>query len=223
MATTADIAEAVGAAFDGPLRSIGFERVAPRRWVRSDRLPIRDLFVVGSLKSGMLTPLWGISLDFVPHISGRKAVRWHRTAQSADFDLRFDPVDVYERNTPAAEARCVLPAAAEPTAIADALKKVAHVVVPEAVAFWKPLRSGADLPSAFREKQQRKTVRFGFWNYIQEPLAEAFVHAALGNPSSVSMLDRYVDRFRIQSEPSDRLRRHLHELLGKGQQRSATP
>ena len=70
----------------------GFEQVAPRKWVRSTKAPIRDLVHILAMKGASFVPCWGFSLDFVPHISG-SSIRWHRTAKSSMFDLRYDPVD----------------------------------------------------------------------------------------------------------------------------------
>jgi hypothetical protein len=78
--------------FGAALRADGFEQVDRRRWVRSTKQPIRELFSLLAMKGGYFSPCWGFSLDFVPHVSG-SSVRWHRTAKVARFDLCYDPVD----------------------------------------------------------------------------------------------------------------------------------
>lgn len=212
MATAAEIDQILGCTFDPALRGVGFERVDRRRWVRSARLPIRDLFEIASLKSGTLTPIWGVSLDFVPHVAGGRDVRWHRTAKSARFDLRYDPVDYLERNTPEAEAWSVFPASNPVGVVTRDLQRLVALVVPEALRFWGALASVADLPRAFGEKQQRPTVRFGFENYVQEPLAEAFVLAALGDPHATEKLETYAISHELEPDTAATLRSRLADL-----------
>jgi hypothetical protein len=213
MATAAEIDDALTRTFHPALIEVGFERVDRRRWVRSTRLPIRDVFEMGSLKSGTLTPIWGVSLDFVPHVSGGRDVRWHRTAKTARFDLRFDPVDSIERNTPEAEAWSVFPPFEPVAVVTKDLTSLARLAIPEALRFWSPLTTVADLPEAIRQKKERPTVRFGFENYVQEPLAEAFVFAALGDARAVGLLDAYVSGYEVSPQAAAQLRSRLGDLL----------
>src|SRR5262249_33447793 len=78
--------------FGSILSAQGFEQVDRRRWVRSAKLPIREMFSIVAMKGACFSPCWGFSLDFVPHVSG-SSVRWHRTAKAAIFDLCYDPID----------------------------------------------------------------------------------------------------------------------------------
>lgn len=48
------------------------------------------------MKGASYVPIWGISLDFVPHVAGNR-LAWHRTDKSARMDLVYDPVDFDER------------------------------------------------------------------------------------------------------------------------------
>lgn len=141
-----------------------FEPVTPRKWVRAARAPIREMFLIQSMNPIMFCAIWGVSLDYVPHLSG-SSLRWHRTSKSALFDLNYDPLD-YTAET----AGWVATSAAE---IAALLEKT----VPLAFGFWT---STADLLAAFAEKERRPFVRFGFHNYVQQGLAYAFTLARAG-------------------------------------------
>jgi len=158
--------DSFGAAF----ARIGFEAVTPRKWIRTTKVPIRELLTVYSIRHSYVA-CWGVSLDYVPHVSG-STIRWHRTNKSALLDLTYDPLDYtldpnewrvvrlfgldYARTTAAAVARDTLRLAGE----------------------W--FDSVHDLPSLIRCFEQQKAppaVRFGFYNYVQQPLAFAFTLA----------------------------------------------
>jgi hypothetical protein len=75
----------------------GFEQVNRRRWVRSTKQPIRELFCLVAMKGACYSPRWGFSLDFVPHVSG-SSVRWHRSANAVLLDLCYDPLDLHDQH-----------------------------------------------------------------------------------------------------------------------------
>jgi hypothetical protein len=64
----------------------GFESYRRLVWVRSTDAPIRQVFRLQQLKGVSLCAQFGLSLDFVPHVSGSQ-VRWHRTPKFAILDL----------------------------------------------------------------------------------------------------------------------------------------
>src|SRR5260370_14023875 len=78
--------------FGTALSLCGFDQINRRKWVRSSRTPIRELFRITAMKGASFSPVWGFSLDFVPHFSG-STIRWHRSNKSAIFDLCYDPID----------------------------------------------------------------------------------------------------------------------------------
>src|ERR1700760_3858458 len=57
---------------NAPLAELGLVQVAPRRWVDGSSPPVRPVFEMGLLKGAGIMAWWGFSLDFVPHISGRR-------------------------------------------------------------------------------------------------------------------------------------------------------
>lgn len=85
----ATIHQHVAPLVDAFLAPRGFVSMKPLHWLRSADAPIRQMFVYSQLKGGALAPQWGFSLDFVPHISGKK-IAWHRTEKSALFDAFID-------------------------------------------------------------------------------------------------------------------------------------
>jgi len=178
---------------------MGFELQKPLHWVRSDDAPIRQVFAFVQYKGGALAPFWGLSLDFVPHVSGAQ-VKWHRTVKSARFDLNRDARD---RNMelsyiwgPEELARNA------PVAISNALL--------EAEIFWKAAKSIPELPAAFMStKQYMSGGGLGFYNYVQHPLAFAFVLAKLGQPELANAeFDRY-----LQSDMNSAVVDRLREML----------
>jgi hypothetical protein len=71
---------------NAPLLALGFEQVAPRRWVDGSAAPVRRVFAMQLLKGAAVKPQWGFSLDFVPHLSGDR-ICWHRSNRTAQFDV----------------------------------------------------------------------------------------------------------------------------------------
>lgn len=67
-----EIIEPTIAALLGPS---GFESHRKLAWVRSGDAPIRQIFKVEQYKGAALGLAWGLSLDFVPHVSGSYAWR----------------------------------------------------------------------------------------------------------------------------------------------------
>lgn len=164
---------------------LGFELQKPLHWVRSVDAPIRQMFVLQQYKGGVVAPLWGLSLDFVPHVSGSE-VKWHRTQKSARLDAVMDPRDrsldfhyMYGPEHIAQKAPAVIPRALE-----------------EAEAFWSSAKSIAELPSVFDAiKQHMSGGGLGFYNFVQHPLAFAFVLAKVGrHEEAESELARYLQR-----------------------------
>ena len=84
------IDEIIRGVFDPALNPHGFLRSTPRKYVRKRIEYTHDVIELLSQKIS-LRMIWGVSLDFVPHVAGRatETVQWHRTARSANPDLRY--------------------------------------------------------------------------------------------------------------------------------------
>lgn len=179
------IHEIVSPAVETLLQPLGFEVQAPLCWLRSVDAPIRQVFCLKQWKGGKLAPAWGLSLDFVPHVSGNN-IRWHRTAKSARFDLTWDTRD----------RALDISYSHGPETIANHAPAVLSTAIAQAESFWSTARLIADLPDAFEQvRAHLSSGGLGFYNYVQHPLAYAFVLAMNGKPEAAEeAFQRYSSR-----------------------------
>jgi hypothetical protein len=197
------VAQTLGAA----LAVHGFEQVAPRRWVRSTRAPIRDLIELQALKGMSYCPMWGVSLDFVPHLTARGDVRWHRSAKSARFDLVYRPID-FTPNAAASRDWSASPFATRAELNED-LARVTRLVLAQALPFWDDISGGEDLPRVYRAHRRRTAVGLPFESFPQQCLAAAFVFARHGDAAAQPAFEDYL----LAIEASPETRKRLEQLL----------
>jgi len=197
------VAQTLGVA----LASHGFEAVAPRRWVRSTRASIRDLLELQALKGMSYCPMWGISLDFVPHVTNRGDVKWHRSAKSARFDLVYRPIDFAP--TPAASRDWSASTFATRAEVQEDLARVTRLVLDMALPFWDGISGIGDLARVYREHRRRTAVGLPFESFPQQCLASAFVFARCGDAAAQPALDEFLRAFEV---PPD-TRKRLEQLL----------
>jgi len=209
----------------GPL---GFECVGPLKWVRSTDAPIRQVFCLLYLKT-KAWPFWGLSLDFVPHVSGRD-LKWHRTPKSARLDLCFQ-AEGWELAIPCtylqgSEDRTTVSKTLQDIylhsseSVADHIRNRAAHVIPKAVSeareVWSRVQSIADLPAAFEWIRDYLSSRpgLGFYNFTQHPIAYAFALAINGRSAEGQQeLNRYIAGSRRLDQKSEaRLRRLFSEV-----------
>lgn len=193
----AQIHDLVGPVVGAKLAPEGFDEVDTLKWVRSVDAPIRQVFLFSQWKGGAIAPIWGVSLDFVPHISGAK-VKWHRTAKSAMPDLVVD----------ARDRALDMPYHAGPEPIRERAFEVVSNAVIRAREFWDRSRRIADLPAAFDWlRSYLSTGGLGFYNYVQHPIAHAFVLSATGRLADAnSELERFIGRAELTAELAAKLR-----------------
>lgn len=207
-----DIERILQPVVEAKLAPLGFECVKTLRWVRSADAPIRQVFGFLQWKGGKLAPRWGLSLDFVPHISGGR-IKWHRTPKSAVFDLC---VDARDRVLDMPYIQGI-----------DPISKIAGAVASEAItrarAFWDSARSIPDLLVAFDWLKRYLSTGLGFDNYVQHPIALAFVLALNGRVvEGQSELERFIHRGRLDSEEATQLRQLLAQMEARAQQGGCT-
>jgi len=198
---------AVSTGLSPRLAEMGFSAVGKGRWTRDRVVHVRDLVRLQAMKGSSYSAAWGISLDFVPHLRSGGTIAWHKTPKSAMFDLVYDPLD-YEGDTEAfalslfdTKEELVVDVAVLANRLASALP-----------AFFEPIRSLADVLSAFEAKPRRPFVRFGVQNYPQQQLALAFLLAKLGSRSAaVEALGQFVEQFEIVEPVAGRLGGLLEE------------
>jgi len=175
------------------LAADGFEEAGPLKWVRSADAPVRQVFSFQQWKGGVLAPSWGLSLDFVPHVSGSR-IKWHRTPRSAMLDLRVD----------AREPALELPYHHGTRPIVDRAADVVAGAVARARALWAMGHALDDLIRAFdwTKKYYAATPGLGFYNFVQHPVALAFTYARLGKLAEANReLDEYwTDRDELKAE-----------------------
>ena len=195
-----DIHQILQPVVEAKLTPLGFESFKALRWVRSTDAPIRQVFGFQQWKGGKIAPRWGLSLDFVPHISGGR-IKWHRTPKSAVFDLCVDPRD-RALDTPNIWG-------------IDPISKSAAVVASEAItkarAFWDAARTIPDLPAAFDWVKRYLATSLGLDNgVLHHPMAFAFVLALNGRViEGQSELERFIHRARLDAEETTELRQLL--------------
>lgn len=174
---------------------LGYEEVTPQRWVRSTFVPIRHVLEVHTLKSGIYTPFWYLSLDFVPHLTAAR-VTWHRTPKSVHPDLRYDPLDQIERDRwhEELDAWCVNPRGSR-RSVGAAAERLAAWAAPRADQWLNRAQRVDQLPALFAGAEQLPSTRFSFRNYYKQQMSWAFAVAACGHEAEArSRLELFLDR-----------------------------
>ena len=205
----AEFNQAVARTLGSALEGHGFAAVAPRRWVRSTRAPIRDIIELQALKGVSYCPMWGLSLDFVPHVTSRGDVKWHRTAKSARFDLVYRPIDYAA--APSESRDWSASTVATRAEVQEDLERVTRLVLKEALPFWNAVGGVSDLPKTYREHRRRAAVGLPFESFPQQCLALAFVLAKSGDEEAQAALAEYVRAFEVPPETTKRLEELLEE------------
>jgi hypothetical protein len=187
--STAAVNEIVSKVADPLLVPTGFRSTKPRRWVRSFA-PVRHIFEVVAMKGASFVPVWGISLDFVPHVTGER-LGWHRTDKSARMDLVYDPIDFDPRWQ---ERSCIGSLRGADATLNDA-RRVLPAAVRDALGWLDPGRDVASVlgRAEFLRSADRPGRRFAFENYVQQPLAYAFLLARNGSSEKAhEVLDAWI-------------------------------
>jgi len=174
----------------------GFVETHRLKWVRSADAPIRQAFALLQWKGGAVAPRWGLSLDFVPHVSAGR-LKWHRTEKSADFDITIDSKDrdlgvSYIKGREYFAKRC-------PAAIENAVEK--------AKQFYAAFTSPSDLPAAIAHMQSHLGgPGLGFENYVQAPVAAAFAFAINGRYEEAdAQIRKFISRRDLDDEEASKL------------------
>jgi hypothetical protein len=201
--------------FGTALESNGFQPSSRRRWNRSRVPGMRDLFEVAALKGATLSPRWGFSLDFAPHVTPG-GVKWHRTGKSAIFDIVDDPVDItspYEINqSPFSMFTMNGFAFLEKAAIGSA-----EASLREATKFWEQVHGESDIIRVADRLRTRPAIRFGFYNYVQQPLALAFTLSRVGRLEEARTELQKASAYATATPAiRSRLEALLHDAAGKG-------
>lgn len=197
--SAADLRETVVQAFDPVLSAAGYEHVVDLKWVRSGEPWIRHVIEAYGGRRGVRAVRWGISLDFVPHVTGA-SVRWHRTARSARIDLGYDPESFRDEWDFTAQAWTISPDLGVPTP-GERARSIAAAFDRAAFPWLDAIRDLPTLADAFQREESRRGGIFEFDNYIQHRLAYAFTLAKLGRQERAEVqLERWLSMGRVGSE-----------------------
>lgn len=169
--------EAIDEALGRELVPLGFTCTHPRRWARTVKTPVHEIFHFQPLKGATYSARWGYSLDFVPLFRG-SGFRWKRTARSADFDLCIDPLDLSGKPRQG-HSLTNLPGylVSNPMEISQA----AAATTQAAIQDFDRVQSIADVVEIFRERASMYFVRFWPENYIQTHFALGLALIATGD------------------------------------------
>lgn len=169
--------EAIAEVFDPPLFAARFEKATPRKYVRARVPHTRDVIELHSDYIRVF-PVWGLSLEFVPHVSGRdtETVKWHRTARSADPDLRYCEVEDPSRGF---RPKFAIPTIEGRERLEEACRSARVNVLPRAMALFEAVSDLRDIDALFQHEE--RVARWGtFWNQPQVSLAYSFYLAKMG-------------------------------------------
>lgn len=171
MLKVADIEPYIQSEFGLRLEPLGFRRLDERKWVRSHKLPIRELFVVSALKGGRYSPVWGLSSGFAPAFRSC-SFRRQSTDKNAVMDLIIDPIDI-TGDVPL-EAFGFISGYDTEIPI-EQIRTCARHFVPLALADFDRVRSVDDFCQFFIERSRLEYRRFTFDMYVQHQLIRGFV------------------------------------------------
>lgn len=174
---------------DDRLSDAGFRKIRPRFYVRTRFREMND--VIEFFRDRLnLNFVWGISLNFVPHITtGVENIRWHRTPKSANSDLRRsgfgkNPETGWSIRTTQGE---------------ETLRRSAELtraeMLPKALRYFDSLRSFHDLSSKFEEAARPNDWGWTLEMHYQVHLAYAFYLAKAGREKEArEMMSAWLSR-----------------------------
>lgn len=186
MPTASDIERHVIAGFGPRLEPLGFQPVGGRKWVRSQKLPMREIFVLGALKGGGYCPSWSFSCALIPVIRN-KEFRRQSTDKNCGPDLVLDPIDIPGTVPPQAFSFIT---GVDTEVPAAQIRSCAEYFAPKAMADFDRVRSVSDFCQFFLDRSRLHYRRFPFEAYISHQLAHGFVLIWTGQP------DKGVERIR---------------------------
>ena len=180
------------------LIDIGFDKIKENKWVKDLGAGSRQIVTIAHWKGATSSPSWGYSLDYVPHFDNlRKHIYWHRTNKSALIDVfpLFFDFQKYSFERFTSHKNHI-----------KALKVALPEIIRDIELFYSR-GSGLDELISILERSKAHDGRgLGFWNYLQLPLAYAFVLNKCGQYESARLLLlKWIDMYDIKPELIDKL------------------
>ncbi|MBT8098356.1 MAG: hypothetical protein KJO82_01330 [Gammaproteobacteria bacterium] len=211
MLSADDFYAPIDALVDRRLAELGFVQIRRANWAKQDCKSARPLFFIQHYKGKISAPVWGYSLNFVPHINNSGAkLYWHRTLKSARLDV--SPFDALQKEA-------ALNWFARPEDHAMAVERGLGGALERAVDFFERYRSIPDLLPLFERLRKHKSDALGYWNFTNLPLAHAFSLRVAGDAvAGRRLLDEFVHRGEISASVKRELDRrfeaaHVDDLL----------
>ena len=158
----------------------------------------RPMIEIWHYKGAISAPVWGFSLNFVPHLNNSLTkLNWHRTVKSAKLDvIPFDEFDDKLNMSRFSSAK------AHESIVADVFRSALGC----AATFFDSVRSTEDLIPIFERLQAFQGSGLGYWNYSNVPLAHAFTLRVNDRYSEGKLiLDEYVRRSNVPETVLDDL------------------
>ncbi len=177
MLTVSDIEPHIESEFGSRLEPLGFQRLEQRKWMRSQKQPIKELFVIGALKGGQYSPVWGFSAGVVPSFRGH-TFRRQTTDKNAVMDLGIDPIETTGEVPSQAFAFIT---GCDTEIPVGQIRECAEYFVPLALADFDRVRSVRDFCCFFLERSRLEYRRFTFDMYVQHQLVHGFVLIMTGH------------------------------------------
>ena len=202
----ATIHQHIGPAVEAQLTPLGFVLQKPLHWIRSADAPIRQLFCYAQLRGGALAPQWGFSLDFVPHLSGKK-IKWHKTEKSALFDAFVDGQGT-ELN---------LSYMWGVSGLLEQMQPRVEAAIRAATALWAKGRTYPELYALVEELRSKP----GSELYTQLPIANAMCLARSGREAEgLRDLQYFIQRFDLDEQCATSVRRVFDDALASANKTS---
>lgn len=177
MLTVSDLNVQIINEFGTQLEPLGFQRIGYRKWVRSQKQPIREMFLIETLKGFTYSPTWGFSSGIVPSFRSNS---FHRQSsdKSAVRDLIIDPIDITGR-VPRQTFGFIT--GYDTQIPAKQIRTCAEHFIPLALADFERIQTLIDFCRFFLERSQLQYRRFSFDMYVQHQLVYGFVLILLGH------------------------------------------
>lgn len=180
----------IHAVLDARLSRLGFVCSKPGTWAKEDCREGRPMIVMQHYKGKMSAPVWGYSLNYVPHLNNAcSRVAWHRTLKSARLDVfPFDE----QQDLPSLSRFAT---AEEHVVAAD---RILGDACDRAERFFATFSTAGDLLPLFNRLRDYDGDGLGYWNYTNLPLAHAFTLRLTGDErAGRRLLERYIERHAI--------------------------
>ena len=189
--------------FDSRLFALGFQRATRRKYVRR-RIPHTYDVIELLSQTVSLRLIWGLSLDFVPHVQGRQTetVQWHRTPRSANPDLRYSEWDCMRgmRN------RYTISTMHGEHVLREKALEASSVLLPHAFQLLDRVTDLAALRELFLLKEKAPQWGWDIFNTPQVALAYAFYLAKMGHETQAgSYMSECLKRSHWRPETNERL------------------